>query len=487
VCFCRAISGGEVIVKKSFLSIVLLLQVMCLDVHAGATREMQFSLGELKVKAGYQDPSDVDVRLRDSRILPFYFTIENPSSNDVTFNIKDIRLNLGFPSVLEPIEVATVIQEIKRTKRIPTLFNVFKLISGQSSAFHPNRLDEQGLKELERKLSQQHLEGGEIKAGKEKEGYVFFMFPEDSGPAWWANLEFSRYSPQALETKGIKVYTNDRNEDFLAELVKFCEEHFLGEQEPFEKSYALLIGMGKYKHLPPLSSPPQDVEKMKDYLHDKQRFDEVCTVFDEDVTESTLKNPQTYFKKKIQNRDRFLFYYSGHGSSTNLNGHVRGYLPLVNERYGSYDSSIHMDSLVDWMRQLKAKHLLVILDCCFSGLAIGGLETKVSGSYYSPTISRAVFNDLAMGNARYLLMAGEEGEESIADKRWDGSLFTDAIIKGLEEGADTNNDKIVTVRELDVWLRPVVVNEAKKMNRELHPLLKDLEGGVSRGEFFFLR
>jgi hypothetical protein len=146
-----------------------------------------------------------------------------------------------------------------------------------------------------------------------------------------------------------------------------------------------------------------------------------------------------------------------------------------------------MTDLVSWVKQLSAKHLLVILDSCFSGLAIDGVELK-NVSVYQGKVDQDVLNRLASESARYLLMAGNERQEAVAGSRWSGSLFTDAVIKGLRKPADSNPDGIVTTRELHVWLQSYVPREAQTVRHELTPLLKDLgPDGVSQGEFVFLR
>ena len=225
---------------------------------------------------------------------------------------------------------------------------------------------------------------------------------------------------------------------------------------------------------------------MRDYLI-AQGFDEVVVVEDEDVTLDRLRSPQTYFTTKILADDRFLFYYSGHGNSVKQqNGLTKGYLPLVNEVKGGTTNSIPMDGLVGWMTALPAKHLLVIMDSCFSGLAVEGLEIKGTEVLFD----RESLSRLAQGPARFLLMAGTAGQESIGDRRWNGSLFTDSILKGLGPAAqpDRRGDRIITTRELYVWLKDIVSLEARKVQRELTPLLKDLgRNGVSEGEFVFVR
>jgi uncharacterized caspase-like protein len=146
-----------------------------------------------------------------------------------------------------------------------------------------------------------------------------------------------------------------------------------------------------------------------------------------------------------------------------------------------------MTDLVLWLKALQAKHVLVILDSCFSGLAIDGIELKGVRAFEGK-VDPLLLTRWTSQPARYLLMAGNERQEALAGTRWHGSLFTDAVIRGLKAPADSNPDHIVTTRELHVWLQAFVSREAETVQHELTPLLKDLgPGGVSQGEFVFVR
>ena len=224
---------------------------------------------------------------------------------------------------------------------------------------------------------------------------------------------------------------------------------------------------------------------MANFLRE-QGFDEVLTIRDEKVTVDLLQFPQKYLTAKMLPEDRFLFYYSGHGMSVPDGSSAKGYLPLAKEKKGSTRHSVPMTTLVSWLKELSVKHLLVILDTCFSGLAIDGVELK-NVSIFEGKVDGEMLGWMTSGRARYLLMAGNETQEAIGGARWNGSLFTDAVIKGLQEKADRNPDRLVTTRELHSWLERFVPQEARRVQHELTPLLKDLEPSVSRGEFVFLR
>jgi uncharacterized caspase-like protein len=357
---------------------------------------------------------------------------------------------------------------------------ILGFLGGQSSAFQP--------RQLEVRLQGQLLTDGTIEPGGVKKGFLFFIKPAPpdstaSTAVVW--LESAERRPQMLETKGISVWTRPVERADLRTRLAQTLKGLMGTAPAFNKSYALLIGIEKYRNLPRLSSPGQDVDRLAGYLQ-QQGFDEVVSIKDEYVTQDTLRQPEKYLQIKLGRDDRFLFYYSGHGMSVADGVRTRGYLPLIDETFGGHARSIAMDELVDWMKGLAAQHLLVILDSCFSGLAIGGIEQK-GFRLTDPKIDQEELQRLSRGPARYLLMAGTERQESFGGRMWNGSLFTDTLIKGMQSGADFFHDGIVTTRGLYVYLQKVVPAEAQKTGRELTPLLMDLNfNGVSQGEFIFV-
>jgi hypothetical protein len=455
------------------------------------TRTMAFRLGTqqdaLAVEVEYQDPSGIDLRLRGSRLLPMRLSVRNVSGQRVAFDPARIRLNLNGTEVIPPVSEDAVVDEIellRDTVRYPPLLRrILPVLGGQSTAFHPGIYAQ-----FRQRVRDVQLRARSLGPSERVAGYVFFMRPDTMttfNSVMWLEWEgTSTYEPQMLETKGIRVRTAASEQtSFLARAQTLWNEVVHGVRPPFNKSYALLIGIGKYQHLESLQSPARDVRKMEAFLA-AQGFNEIVTVEDESVTQDMLRSPQKYFTK-LQPDDRFLFYYSGHGMSVPQNGRERGYLPLVGEKPGGHRQSIAMDSLVAWMKALNSRHLLVIIDACFSGLAVEGPD--IVDNPRSRPVDAIALRELSEGAARYLLMAGRAGERSWGGDRWQGSLFTDALIRGLKREADMQRDRIVTTRELYVWLRDAVIAEAQKANRTLTPLLKDLgPNGVSPGDFFFV-
>ena len=454
---------------------------------AQVSRQMTFQLpGQggtgLAVTLDYLDPSVVDRLLAGSRALPVSLTVRNTSSRAVPLDYDAVRLVVGGDEVLRPLDAEAVVGEVRKMKRVPRMLG---FIGHQSSAFHPSA--------LKSTLAGRQFAGGTLEPGASRSGLVYFLQP----PAFHAStfngvlmLDVDGHGRQLLSTSKVGVEAKaPETPSFSTRLRNVWNNYFSATSPAFNKSYALVIGIGNYRHLPKLMSPEQDVRKMKAYL-DAQGFDEVVTLLDDQVTLGAFRHPQLYLKSKMQPDDRFIFYYSGHGVTDGAGTATRGYLPLAGEKDdGRHASSIPMLDLVKWLKSLRVDHLLVVLDSCFSGLAIDGTELK-AGTIRAPNpkVDIEAMHRMARGPARYLMMAGTAGQESFGGTKWNGSLFTEAFINGLRRDADLYKDHIVTARELYVWLKPAVERAAQQANRELTPMFLDLgPGGSSRGEFVFVQ
>lgn len=155
---------------------------------------------------------------------------------------------------------------------------------------------------------------------------------------------------------------------------------YLFMKEEFNKSYALVIGLSDYSgEWGTLESPYYDALKVRDYLINKEGFDYVVTLTNKNATKDSInKYMEEELPAKIRDKDRFLFYYSGHGTQRALGNRIRGYLPMLNSGKETWANMINMDDIERWNQNFhKAKQVLFVLDSCFSGLA--GIQKKGDG------------------------------------------------------------------------------------------------------------
>ena len=213
----------------------------------------------------------------------------------------------------------------------------------------------------------------------------------------------------------------------------------------YNKSYAVVVGISQYSGgFSNLLSARKDAERMKNFLINEAGFDYVHLLTEEKVTARRLQQIMVdEIPREVKKNDRFLFYWSGHGESVTRNNNTIGYLPFRQSRVGKFGEMLRMTSLKQWDEGLEAKQTLYLLDACFSGLA--GFDVKSN-------VGDQTLKQMAKPS-RQILTAGLPHEKTIAGAKFNGSLFTTAVIDGLRGDADLSSrrhpkDGIISMSEL---------------------------------------
>ena len=438
---------------------------------------------ELAIDAEYHDPSDIDQRLKGTRVIPMWLSVTNNSSRSMPLAYQDMRLDFGSVSggsPLVPIEANEARAMLKKDGH----YNVFlRFLSSQGNDY-------------ERDPFSRVLRSGSLDPGKKKSGYVFFLRPDAVPYTGFMALGTTTHKAEMLTTNAIEVRAPETESAVLwaGSWIKNQWDRIVNGAPPFNKSYALLLGVSNYKYMSKLTLVNNDLKKMQEFL--LSRGFHVVLVKDEKLTIANVRSPQEYFAGKINPDDRLLVYFAGHGVPRIERGRDRGYLALINAPASgeiSPGDAIAMDDFVAWTERIAAKHLLVLLDACFSGRAVREFNIKLEER--GDTVPRMpaepdprTLYRLSTEPGRYLMMAGNDKQKSFGDARWNGGLFTHGVLKGLAGDADAQRDGFVTTRELYPWLRDYVEAEAASAGRSLTPMFKDLGPyGSSEGDFVFTR
>ena len=97
---------------------------------------MEFVLEDIEVRVTYQDPSLVDLRLGESRVVVSRLEVRNRTAKPIRFERSTVELNVGLANPLATISADEALDEIRVTEVLPTfLTSVVKLVADQSSAF----------------------------------------------------------------------------------------------------------------------------------------------------------------------------------------------------------------------------------------------------------------------------------------------------------------------------------------------------------------
>jgi len=135
----------------------------------------------------------------------------------------------------------------------------------------------------------------------------------------------------------------------------------------------MVIGINDYKNAGPLSYARKDAEDFAGRLTDDLGFpkDQVSLLLDADATrERILASYLSFIDVANSPDDRLVFFFAGHGfTRAGYRGQV-GYLVPADGNPSSPATLIRWDDITRNADLIPAKHIVFILDACFSGLAL---------------------------------------------------------------------------------------------------------------------
>lgn len=234
--------------------------------------------------------------------------------------------------------------------------------------------------------------------------------------------------------------------------------------------YALVIGVDSYENWPPLEFAVADANAVASRLG-SIGFDKVTVVADADASKRRIL---TEIYERLPDRigpdDSLLVFFAGHGQTLDLEkGGKRGFVIPVDAGFQNYPATaISMEQLRGLTDMIPARHILFLMDSCYSGLALsrsGGVATGLEGYLEKVSAMRSV----------QIITAGGQNEQA---KEAEGhGLFTKVLLDGLGGLADLNGDGFVTGTELGAYVRPTV---SKASGHSQTPLFGRIAG---EGEF----
>jgi uncharacterized caspase-like protein len=225
--------------------------------------------------------------------------------------------------------------------------------------------------------------------------------------------------------------------------------------QPYRDSWGAIIGIDDYENWQKLSYATHDAQAVRDLLIQKYSFkpDHIFTLLDKDATRQnilSLLGDKLANADLVKHEDRVFVFYAGHGATRKLaSGRELGYIIPVDADLTSYEgSAISMTNFQDIAEAIPAKHLLFVMDSCYSGLAL----TRGGGV----AASQNYLNEIARREARQMFTAGG-ADQQVADDGPNGhSVFTWTLLQALDGRADLNGDGVITATELAAYVAPAV-------------------------------
>lgn len=225
-----------------------------------------------------------------------------------------------------------------------------------------------------------------------------------------------------------------------------------------------VVGIDRYHHWQHLGNAVRDATGIA-ALFQQLGFEQVTRpLLDHGATGSAIRSLVTTDLKKLGPDDNLVLFYAGHGGTYGhrLGGEeIRtGYLIPVEGSSEPDDVSTWID-LEGWLRAvalLPAKHILVILDACRSGIALDGIIQRHRG----PDGWRETSAALQARRSRRIITSAMADQVAFDTGPKPGhSLFTSCLIEALTFDLPLTGTRVATGSELGLYLQRRVDGHTK--------------------------
>jgi hypothetical protein len=211
------------------------------------------------------------------------------------------------------------------------------------------------------------------------------------------------------------------------------------------------IGIDKYRDWPKLRNAVSDAEGVLTLCKQIGFIEALPLLKDADATGPKINELIDRLDEELTGEDHLLLFFAGHGHThveqTSEGPVETGYLIPVEARTDQPGDYVRIETFLQAISALQARHILVVLDSCRSGFALGRAvqlwpSTEEGGSDPAKRRSRRVITSAGKDQA---------AEDSGPVKRH--SVFTGMLLQGLDWGtADLTGNGEVTTSELGVFL-----------------------------------
>ncbi|MDE3224584.1 MAG: caspase family protein, partial [Nitrospirota bacterium] len=287
---------------------------------------------------------------------------------------------------------------------------------------------------------------------------------------------------KALEEQERQVEEQKKEQRKLAAVQQQIEEkkkRIAEEKQKLEKAaqpiapqanrYAIVVGIEQYRErIPKAEFAVQDAKDMAQFLTRQggYREENVIVRLNEQATKSDMeKYFEAWLKNNVDANSSLFIYFSGHGAPKADTGEAY-IVPYDGDPAFIEQTGYPLKRLYQTLEKLPTKHIVVMLDSCFSGA--GGRSVLAKGA--KPMVLTV---EGMAGSSKAVVLAATSGSNlSLADQETGHGLFTYYALQGMGGEADANGDGTIDVQELFEYLKPQVQRVARRTyNTEQVPQL----------------
>ena len=231
--------------------------------------------------------------------------------------------------------------------------------------------------------------------------------------------------------------------------------------QQYSRRIAVTIGIDEYEgQIPKLAAAVSDAKRMAD-LFRAMGYDEVMVLENRAANRSGILDMlERRLPLDVEKNDLVTIFFAGHGMTDADMGYI-----VPQDGTTSPNTQISVQQLKEVALRMKSRHVLFLVDACFSGSMFKRAEQVGEPNALA-------FWDAAANNRIIQIMTAGGPDQTV--KEFDGwGAFTRVVHNGLQGSADENDDGVVTVAELARLVEKKVPEDTKGHQT---PLWGNIEG-----------
>lgn len=269
------------------------------------------------------------------------------------------------------------------------------------------------------------------------------------------------------------------------------EQKLIRFNQPYKHSYAILVAIDDYDRTKDSKKRGktgyQQLTKMIENANELARAlqgtgfpkENIITLYNEKATSTAIEDTLQQFwlggNKDVA--DRLFFYFGGHGDTTSNS--VPYLVTYDHDRKRPTSTSLLMRDLTNrHSENIKAKHMLIALEACHSGLSIKSLDMGIDEKRAREFKNLGIIRRDTENIARNVLVAGTGEQRALWEN---GGIFTTALIRALEGNADYDKNGILQFHEIGLFVANQVTAKANStgVRQDPKPYILDRFGNGS--------
>jgi hypothetical protein len=231
---------------------------------------------------------------------------------------------------------------------------------------------------------------------------------------------------------------------------------------------AVVLGVERYSGLPPARFAADDARTAARYFEQALGIPRarIELLLEKDVTLGALQRvfgPGGWLARRAGADTDIFVFFAGHGVST-AESFDPYLLPADGDPGYLGQTALPLARIVDWLAALEMRSTSVFVDACFSG------RTREGDTLFAGARPLVVVPVEPQRPSRISLYSAARGAQIAGTLDAQGhGLFSYYLFRGLAGGADADDDRRVTARELALWLEREVPAAAAAADREQQP------------------